>query len=113
MNAVDVVQRQFDAYNAQDLEAFCATYSEDCVIADLNGAVTQRGLGEIRARYAAMFAEHPQNRASIVNRIALGDVVIDHEDVVRGPAGPRFEAIAIYTVRNGRISRVDFVRGAS
>jgi uncharacterized protein (TIGR02246 family) len=110
MSAVDVVQRQLDAYNAQDLEAFCATYADDCVIADLNGAVAQRGAAEIRARYAAMFAEYPLNHARIVNRIAMGDVVIDHEDVVRAPGGPRFEAIAIYTVRNGRIARVDFVK---
>lgn len=113
MSAVDVVQRQLEAYNAQDIEGFCATYAEDCIISDLNGETSQRGLPAIRERYAAMFAQYPENRAKIVNRIALGDVVIDHEDVVRGPEGPRFEAIAIYTVRDGEISRVDFVRGAS
>jgi hypothetical protein len=42
--------------------------------------------------------------------MSLGDVVIDHEDVVRGPSGPRLEAIAIYTVKNGQIARVDFVK---
>ena len=42
--------------------------------------------------------------------MALGDVVIDHEDVLRGPNGPRLEAIAIYTVKNGLIARVDFVK---
>lgn len=110
MNAPDVVQRQFDAYNAQDLEAFLATYAPDCQICDLNGAVTQNGHGDIRARYAAMFAQYPENKAVLVNRMALGDVVIDHEDVVRGPNGPRLEAVAIYTVKNGLIARVDFIK---
>ena len=110
MSAVDVVQRQLDTYNAQDLEAFLATYSPECVIRDLNGAVTQNGHADIRARYAAMFAQYPENKARLINRMALGDVVIDHEDVVRGPNGPRLEAIAIYTVRDGLIRRVDFVR---
>lgn len=110
MSAVDVVQRQLDTYNAQDLEAFLATYAPDCVICDLNGAVTQNGIGDIRARYAAMFAQYPENKARLVHRMALGDVVIDHEDVVRGPDGPRLEAIAIYTVKNGLIARVDFVK---
>ena len=32
MSAVDVVQRQLDTYNVQDLEAFLATYAPDCVI---------------------------------------------------------------------------------
>ncbi len=110
MNAVDIVQRQFDAYNAQDLDAFLSTYAPDCLICDLNGAVTQNGREEIRARYAAMFAQFPQNKARLVSRMSLGDVVVDHEAVVRGPDGPRFEALAIYTVKNGLIARVDFVK---
>lgn len=110
MSAVDLVQRQFDAYNAQDMDAFLATYAPDCVICDLNGAVTQNGHADIRARYAAMFAQYPENKARLVNRMALVDVVIDHEDVMRGPNGPRLEAIAIYTVKNGLIARVDFVK---
>ncbi len=110
MSAVDVVQRQLEAYNAQDMDAFLATYAPDCQICDLNGAVTQNGREEIRARYAAMFAQFPENKARLVHRMSLGDVVIDHEDVVRGPNGPRLEAIAIYTVKNGLIARVDFVK---
>lgn len=110
MIAVDIVQRQFDAYNAQDIEAFMATYAADCRICDLNGDTTQNGHAEIRARYSAMFAQFPENKARVVNRMALGDVVIDQEDVVRGPSGPRLEAIVIYTVKNGLIARVDFVK---
>jgi uncharacterized protein (TIGR02246 family) len=109
MSAVDIVQKQLDAYNAQDLDAFCACFAPDCVIADLNGAVTQAGIDEIRERYAAMFALHPENRARVVHRMAVGEVVIDHEQISRTPE-QNFEALAIYTVRNGRIARVDFVR---
>ena len=110
MSAVDVVQRQLEAYNAQDIEAFLATYAPDCRICDFNGAVTQNGHGEIRARYSVMFAQYPENKARLVNRIAMGEFVIDHEDVVRGPNGPQLEAIAIYTVKNGLIARVDFIK---
>lgn len=110
MSAVDVVQRQLEAYNAQDMDTFLATYAPDCQICDLNGAVTQNGREDIRARYSAMFAQYPQNKARLVNRISLGDVVIDHEDVTRGPDGPKLEAVAIYTVKNGLIARVDFVK---
>jgi uncharacterized protein (TIGR02246 family) len=109
MSAPDVVEAQLAAYNAQDLDAFCACFADDCVIADLNGAVTQAGIDQIRERYATMFALHPENKARIVHRIAVGDVVIDHEEVSRTP-GQSFEAVAIYTVKNGRIARVDFVR---
>ena len=109
MSAVDVVQRQVDAYNAQDLDAFCACFADDCVIADLNGAVTQQGAAALRARYQQMFAQYPENTARIVNRIVVGDVVIDHEDIRRS-ADLSISAVAIYTVKNGLIARCDFVR---
>ncbi len=109
MSPVDVVQAQLDAYNAQNIEAFCALFADDCLIGGLNGAVTCDGAAAIRERYAGLFRNHPQNRARLLNRIAVGEVVIDHEHVTRGP-GESFVAAAIYTVRSGRIVRVDFVR---
>ncbi|MBX9745967.1 MAG: nuclear transport factor 2 family protein [Hyphomonadaceae bacterium] len=110
MNAAELIQRQLEAYNAQDLDAFCATYADDCVIADLNGAVSQAGKAAIRARYAKTFSDFPRNRAWVVHRMALGDVVIDHEKGERSPEGPFFEALVVYTVKNGLIARVDFVK---
>ncbi len=110
MSPSDIVQAQLDAYNAQDLERFCALFADDCVIADLNGAVTQQGAVAVRERYQTMFSRFPKNHARLVNRIAVGDVVVDHEDIAREPGGEQFQAAAIYTVKNGRIARVDFAR---
>lgn len=110
MSAIDVVQRQFDAYNAQDIEAFCATYAEDCVIAIYGGETLQAGKDSIRARYMKSWTDYPKNRAWSVNRIARGDVVIDHEKGERSPDGPFFEAIVIYTVKGDHIARVDFIQ---
>jgi hypothetical protein len=52
---------------------------------------------------------YPENRAEILGRIAVGNVVIDHEDISRSPS-ERFQAAAICTVKDGLIARVDFVR---
>ncbi|MFO1236814.1 MAG: nuclear transport factor 2 family protein [Alphaproteobacteria bacterium] len=104
------VQGQLDAYNAQDLDLFMSFYADDCVVADLNGAVTNSGAAAIRERYAAMFAKFPQNKAVLVNRIVVGDTVVDHEDVSREPGGERFQVAAIYTIKGGKIARVDFAR---
>lgn len=111
MSAEAVVQRQLDAYNEQNLEAFCACFAEDCVLAELNGAVTQQGIAAIRQRYATLFAQYPENRARLVNRIVVGNLVVDHEDVARAN-DVRISAAAIYTVKDGLIVRVDFVRAA-
>jgi uncharacterized protein (TIGR02246 family) len=110
MSAVDVVQRQFDAYNAHDIEAFCATYADDCVIAQYLGEPLQVGKDAIRARYTKTWSDYPKNRAWSVNRMAHGDVVIDHEKGARAPEGPFFEAIVIYTVKGDQIVRVDFIQ---
>ena len=111
MTPSDLVQRQLEAYNAQDLGAFCSCFADDCVIADLNGVATQQGMDAIRARYEKLFGDYPENRAEVISRIAVGDVVIDHEDIARSPH-ERFQAAAIYTVKNGLIARVDFVRAS-
>ncbi len=109
MSAADIVQRQLDAYNAQDLEAFCACFAADCILAELNGRVTQQGAAAIRQRYQTLFSSYPENHAALVNRIVVGDVVIDDEDITRSPS-ERINAAAIYTVKDGLIARVDFVR---
>lgn len=109
MSATEIVQRQLDAYNAQDINAFCACFAADCILSELNGAVTQHGATAIRERYQTLFTSFPENHAALVNRVVVGNVVIDHEDITRS-ASERINAAAIYTVKDGLIARVDFVR---
>ncbi len=110
MSPVELVQAQFDAYNAQNLDLMCSFYAEDCIVADLNGVITQNGRAAIRERYAKTWAQYPKNHARLVNRMSHGDIVVDHEQGERGPDGPSFEAICIYTVKNGLIAGVDFAK---
>ena len=109
----DLVQRQLDAYNRQDITAFLECYAEDAVLSGLNGNITQSGIEAIRKRHEELFAQFPDNKAKLVNRIDLGFTVIDHEDVTRGPGRDQFQVAAIYTISNGKIARVDFARGTS
>ncbi len=110
LSNVELVQAQLEAYNAQDLDAYCAFFAKDVVVADLNGAVTTQGVEAYRARYEGVFRQFPQNKAELLNRIAVGSTVIDHEKVVRSPGGESFEVIAIYTLADGKVARVDFAK---
>jgi hypothetical protein len=110
LTPTEVAQAQLDAYNAQDLDAHVAHFASDVKVADLHGAVTIDGIEAYRARYARLFAEFPGKQAVLVNRITIGNVVIDHERVVRSPDAPAFEVAALYTISDGLIRRVDFVR---
>ena len=91
-------------------QALSTILGNDCVIADLNGAITQNGKPAIRERYSNTFSKFPKNRAWVESRIAIGNLVIDHEKGERAPGGETFEAAVIYTIKNGRIARVDFAR---
>ena len=107
---IDIAQKQLDAYNAQDLDTYVSFFAEDCIVSGLNGQPTETSREAIRARYAKAFAQFPQNKALLKNRIAVGNTVVDHEKVVRAPGGEEFEIIAIYTFRDGQIARVDFAK---
>jgi hypothetical protein len=107
---VDVAQAQLDAYNAQDLDWYCSYFTDDVVVADLNGPVTSEGIDAYRTRYSGAFAQFPRNKAELLGRLTVGGTVIDHERVIRGPDGPEFEVAAIYTFRGDKIARVDFVK---
>jgi hypothetical protein len=110
LSNADVVEAQLDAYNAQDLDAFCAFYSAEATLGAYGGEVHTRGLAAIRERHAKLFAEFPQNKATRLSRVVVGANVIDHEHVVRGPGVQPFEVAAIYTLADGKIVRVDFVK---
>ncbi len=110
MSNVDIAQKQLDAYNAQRLDEYITYFTEDCVIAPLGGMPTETGRAAIRARYAKAFATFPENKAQLKNRIAVGNTVVDHELVIRKPGGEQFEIIAVYSFRDGLISRVDFAK---
>jgi len=107
---IDIAQKQLDAYNLQNLEAYVSFFAEDCIVSALNGTPTETSRDAIRARYAKAFVQFPQNKAVLKSRIAVGNTVIDHEKVVRAPGGEEFEIIAIYTFRDGLIARVDFAK---
>lgn len=111
--SADLIQRQLEAYNSQDVTAFLACYADDAELATFNGSVNQKGLDAIRKRHEELFAQFPQNRARLVNRIDLGATVIDHEAVERAPGGETFDVAAIYTIRGGKIARVDFARAGA
>ena len=104
-------QRQLDAYNARNLERFLAEYTDDVVAYRLPS-------GEVVATGKVAFGEHyRKNRftlaslhAELVNRMVLGNKVVDQERV-HGISEHPMEVAAIYEVTPGGICRVWFLSG--
>jgi hypothetical protein len=104
-----LVQRQLNAYNHGDLEAFLEPYSEEVEIYNFPDKLQLKGKAALRESYRALFNESPQLHCELVNRMVQGDTVVDQERVT-GLRGKKLEAIAIYTTKDGKISRVTFTQ---
>jgi imidazolonepropionase-like amidohydrolase len=102
-----LVQRQLNAYNLADLEAFCATYADDVKIIGLDGKVQIDGIAAFRSEYKPFFEKFPKVHCEVARRMVLGTFVIDEERVTG--VGKEHHAAAIYEVRDGRIATVRFI----
>jgi len=103
-----IVQKQVDAYNNRDIEAFLATYTKDVKVYTFPNTLTYNGREEMRKRYAPMFEKTKDLHCNIVKRIVKGSRVIDEEFVTSN--GNQYKAVAIYQVTNGKINSVTFLR---
>lgn len=105
-----LAERQLAAYNARDLEAFAGCYAADVEVHDFPGQAVLSGMEAFRSRYAERFRTEGL-KAVVLHRAVIGDRVVDHERAwLQGPDAPSVDLIVIYTVRDGLIARVDFIK---
>jgi imidazolonepropionase-like amidohydrolase len=104
-----LVQQQLNAYNARDLDAFLEPYSDDVVLYRYPDQLSSEGKAALRPVYQRLFEQVPELHCQLVNRMVLGNKVIDYERVSGFPDGRVIEAIAQYEIKGGKIIRVTFL----
>jgi hypothetical protein len=104
----EIAQAQLEAYNNRDIEAFLKPYAKNVKVYTFPNNLNYEGIDEMRKRYASMFENTKDLHCKIISRIVKGNTVIDEELVTAN--GNTFKAVAIYTIKNGKISEVRFVR---
>lgn len=111
--AEDIVQRQLDAYNARDIDAFMAFWAEEARIYEFPNRLLADGAAEIRARHIVRFQE-PDLFGRLVSRMSVGNRVVDREVVTRNfPEGKgTIDVIGIYELAGKRIARAWFIMGS-
>ena len=111
MTAEEIVQIQLDTYNQGDIDGFAACFSNQVQLFNFGEELPfANGIFALKGIYGRVFAQSPELHSKLVNRIVMGNKVIDYEHIT-GRAGVDFmEIIAIYQVENEKISRVDFIR---
>ncbi|WP_080237726.1 amidohydrolase family protein [Spirosoma rigui] len=106
----DLAQRQLNAYNARNVDAFLEPYAEDVEIYEFPDKLRYKGKETMRKQYGTMFEQTKSLHCELVNRIVVGSTVIDHERVTVGADKEPVEAVAIYKIANGKIKQVYFTR---
>lgn len=106
---VDLAQRQLNAYNARNIEAFLEPYSEEVEVYRFPDQLMGKGRAFMRSTYTRMFENTPDLHCELVNRIIQGDTVIDRERV-SGFGDTPLEATAIYKIKEGKIAKVYFIQ---
>lgn len=104
-----LVQRQLEAYNAKDVEAWLATYAADAEQYVLHGERLAKGHDELHQRILVRFAE-PDLHARLLSRVVMGSVVVDLEQITRNfPEGQgTVDMLCVYEVAQGRIVKASF-----
>jgi len=82
------MERQVDAYNRRDIDAFLDCYAQDTLVEDASGNVVMRGQDAMRTAYSELFRTSPNLHAEITTRIRVGQYVIDEECRHRGATPP-------------------------
>lgn len=103
-----LAQQQLNAYNAHNLEAFLAPYSDSVEIYDFPNKLSMKGKEEMRKQYQ-FITRVPKLYCKLLNRMVQGNTVIDHEEVFGFGNNPVY-GIAIYIIEKGKIAKVYFTQ---
>ena len=104
----DLAQRQLNAYNFRNIDAFLEPYAEDVEVYQYPDKLIYTGKETMRKQYSSMFENTPDLHCELKERIVQGNIVIDKERVQFG--NEIIEAVAIYHIENNKIKKVYFIQ---
>jgi hypothetical protein len=104
-----LIQKQVNAYNAHDLDAYAACYAEAIEFRTMDGNVNpEKGVVALKKGYEDIFKRFPKVKVKILKRISQGSFVIDQEQA-EGMGPNPVTVTAIYETAQGKIIRVWFI----
>ncbi len=111
MDPEHIIQQQVEAYNERDLKGFVKLFAADIKVYNYSEAEPSiDGIEAFRSSYEAVFRDSPALAAQVINRMVIGNKVIDHEHIT-GRAGVEFlEIVVIYEIKDDLIQKVSYIR---
>jgi hypothetical protein len=102
-----LAQEQLEGYNKRDIDAFLKPYAKNVKVYNFPNQLSYEGIEKMRENYTSFFKNTADLHCKVLKRIIFKDQVIDHELVTAN--GRTFKAVAIYTMKNGKIVSVTFM----
>lgn len=109
LTPVELAEQQLKGYNDRNIELFLQPYSDSVKVFLFPNKLLYKGKQKMRNQYAAMFNNSPDLHCTIKSRIAIGNTVIDEENVVFRKDQPIAHAVAIYKIAHDKIQEVYFI----
>ena len=107
-----VIQRQFEAANAHDIDRFIAEFADDAQIFTLPAvAPVLVGRAAIARHYSTKRFNVPALHYDLLNRMVTGNVVVDHERITGIEAEP-YEVVLVYQIVKGQVQTVWLFRSS-
>jgi len=104
-----LVQRQLNAYNLRNIDAFLEPYADDIELYSYPDKLIGKGKDFMRQFYSPIFEKSPDLHCEIKERIIQGNTIIDKESVV-GFGKTKLEAVVIYNFGNNKINKVYIIQ---
>lgn len=113
MTPIECVELQFAAYNERNLERFLTAFAENVRCYRLPDMVqTIDGKAALGEFYAANRFVHEGLQAKLLNRMVVGNKVIDHE-LIHGLSPEPMETSVVFVIEDGLIAQVFFIPAKS
>lgn len=108
----EVVQKQLQSYNARDINGFMSVIEQDALLINhADQKILGRGYDAIKRIYTSLFEKSPKLHSQLINRIVMGNKVIDHESISgRMGSDETIELVVIYEVANDKIFKITILR---
>jgi hypothetical protein len=110
LTPVQVVQAQMDAFNRHDLEGYLAYVNEDIVLEEARGSIVLIGRHALAPIISGLWAEHPDLRMDLLDRMALGQWVVDETIMLGRIDNSSTHLISIQRVIDGQVESVRTIR---
>jgi len=107
---LDLVLKQLTAYNHKDLNTFLQPYADSIQVFNFPDEMVLDGKDFLRQNMQSFFSRVPDLHCEILNRMILGNTIIDYERVSGLPIVQFIDAIAVYEIQGNKIRKMYYIR---